>query len=399
MLLIFILAGGASAYYYFGVLPYKSVSLVDDIKVNKNQNDTSSMNGDSGDDIKIDREFLSLIFGARYYGEGCDEKFVHEDPNELIRYENSEKGFSFDVPFNQSWGNESYQVNPFDEFNDTVIFGNISVFEGCSWVRNYYLSVLPAKSADEVIQTIKAEGDELTTIDGEIEINGLKVVKYSKAGLCDYPILQVVGDNYNYELSTICGGSFEDLEAILSTMEITQSNIPIDEELSDKTNNSLKTISEIKQIQTALELFFAYPMSPIGGNRLGIDAICLTENGFGQAPDQCLSPYVKELNIHHLSPEKDYHYYICGEDKYIIEFDLEVDTEGFLAGLNYASQDGIGNSRRIPANCLDEDNDGLSNYFESKYNTSINNPDTDGDGFLDGGEVMNGFNPNGSGTL
>ena len=42
---------------------------------------------------------------------------------------------------------------------------------------------------------------------------------------------------------------------------------------------------------------------------------------------------------------------------------------------------------------IDLDNDGLSNVDEKKYGTDINNPDTDGDGFLDGDEVKNGFNP------
>ncbi|MFH1482518.1 MAG: hypothetical protein ABIE46_03290, partial [Patescibacteria group bacterium] len=33
------------------------------------------------------------------------------------------------------------------------------------------------------------------------------------------------------------------------------------------------------------------------------------------------------------------------------------------------------------------------------YKTDPKNPDTDGDGYKDGDEVKNGFNPNGSGKL
>lgn len=41
----------------------------------------------------------------------------------------------------------------------------------------------------------------------------------------------------------------------------------------------------------------------------------------------------------------------------------------------------------------DTDQDGLSNTDESYWNTDFKNPDTDGDGFLDGEEVASGFDP------
>ncbi len=47
----------------------------------------------------------------------------------------------------------------------------------------------------------------------------------------------------------------------------------------------------------------------------------------------------------------------------------------------------------------DTDSDGLFDDKEAEYNCDINNPDTDGDGFLDGDEVKNGYNPNGDGKL
>ena len=47
----------------------------------------------------------------------------------------------------------------------------------------------------------------------------------------------------------------------------------------------------------------------------------------------------------------------------------------------------------------DFDGDGLTNKEEKKYKTDPNNPDTDNDGFLDGQEVKNNFNPLGKGKL
>ncbi len=47
----------------------------------------------------------------------------------------------------------------------------------------------------------------------------------------------------------------------------------------------------------------------------------------------------------------------------------------------------------------DDDGDGLNNRDEDKYDTDKNTPDTDGDGFTDGDEVKNGYNPAGDGNL
>ncbi|MDD3284669.1 MAG: gamma-glutamylcyclotransferase [Patescibacteria group bacterium] len=47
----------------------------------------------------------------------------------------------------------------------------------------------------------------------------------------------------------------------------------------------------------------------------------------------------------------------------------------------------------------DSDKDGLLDIYEEKYNSDINNSDTDKDGYIDGFEVINGYNPNGSGEL
>lgn len=49
---------------------------------------------------------------------------------------------------------------------------------------------------------------------------------------------------------------------------------------------------------------------------------------------------------------------------------------------------------------MDSDSDGLSDYEEKEiYKTNYLLPDTDGDGYLDGAEVNNGYNPNGEGLL
>ncbi|MFH1461234.1 MAG: hypothetical protein ABIF84_02340, partial [Patescibacteria group bacterium] len=41
----------------------------------------------------------------------------------------------------------------------------------------------------------------------------------------------------------------------------------------------------------------------------------------------------------------------------------------------------------------DLDNDGLAGWEENLYKTDPNNPDTDGDGYLDGEEIAAGYDP------
>lgn len=48
---------------------------------------------------------------------------------------------------------------------------------------------------------------------------------------------------------------------------------------------------------------------------------------------------------------------------------------------------------------VDSDGDGLANVFEEAIGTDINNKDTDGDGFQDGTEMVNNYNPTGAGKL
>lgn len=61
--------------------------------------------------------------------------------------------------------------------------------------------------------------------------------------------------------------------------------------------------------------------------------------------------------------------------------------------------EGVASTECAQMQTADFDNDGLNNADEFKYNTDPNDSDSDNDGYLDGGEVKNGYNPLGSGKL
>lgn len=73
-----------------------------------------------------------------------------------------------------------------------------------------------------------------------------------------------------------------------------------------------------------------------------------------------------------------------------------------MPGLEMAtSSPGLENSvvTTTPFINLDSDSDGLSDQEEGRWRTDKNNPDTDGDGYLDGAEVKANYNPKGPGKL
>jgi hypothetical protein len=73
---------------------------------------------------------------------------------------------------------------------------------------------------------------------------------------------------------------------------------------------------------------------------------------------------------------------------------LPVDTD------NDGLTDDEENLAGTDSSLVDTDGDGLSDYEEVRiYFTNPLNPDSDGDGYLDGAEINNGYNPNGSGKL
>ncbi len=101
-----------------------------------------------------------------------------------------------------------------------------------------------------------------------------------------------------------------------------------------------KRIADIKQVQTALELFFNDQGSyPAATATLGSGSyVCLGTAGWGTAG--CAGAYMGLVPAAP-TPGVDYVYTSAGVDAYSITFTLEGTTGGLPAGAQTASQDGI----------------------------------------------------------
>lgn len=155
----------------------------------------------------------------------CETKFNFDLPNTSVIYTSQKWGVSFEVPFNNNWGNEKFKLNPYDVNSEGYVsYGPIGSFEGCGWSRDQSVTMLKKKTALEILAYLNRNGDyeQLTGLQKPeiVNINGLEVVKYEDNGLCYYPIMVVIGKNYNYEFRPLCGGTFKDVEVRVKTVKL-----------------------------------------------------------------------------------------------------------------------------------------------------------------------------------
>lgn len=185
----------------------------------QNQNTNNSINTDS-------RKLLTPVSGAAYYN--LEQKCIafNNDPATTeVNFSNSQKGLALKISYNPAWGNDQYRINAYDEVTlsgsgDLLLFGRISSFEGCSWVRRYSIMFKQAQTANQVIDDINKNIGQLTINPYLTNINGLNVVKYEANGLCRDTTFIVLGKKFNYIMSGICNASPAEWENIIKTVSL-----------------------------------------------------------------------------------------------------------------------------------------------------------------------------------
>jgi len=189
--------------------------------------------------------------------DNCDKlgTLSEDPPDRTIKYRNADLGLEFDVPFNPKWGSEKYKLNPYDEYKDkysaspypfnvNIRFGHVecyvvkSIDTFVSMPRAYGLSVEPAKSEEDIIQSDR--GIIVKKIIGSVTV---LLMKCSGNNFCDEEVI-VLSKKYNYIISSIdsrgdAEETYQRFLPILKTMKLT-----LDNQESSSKNNTNEIISQ-----------------------------------------------------------------------------------------------------------------------------------------------------------
>jgi len=136
-------------------------------------------------------------------GEDCDIELNNDEPSTTITYKNQSKGLSVELPYNPYWGNDTYKISPYDEYDTSVRFGNISPFqhsEACEWTRPESIFFEATMTIEETESRLKSNPVIKQTIEKIKLSNGLTGFKYIDEGPGIPYVVEVVGDIYNYRI-------------------------------------------------------------------------------------------------------------------------------------------------------------------------------------------------------
>lgn len=161
----------------------------------------------------------------------CQEKFVTDPATTTVTYTSQkiDAGLTVNLPYSASWGNEKYQIPPFEEVVNQkgtgLVFGPLQVLADCTWVRSQQIIFGSAQSASATLAALQKSASQLVGKPKQITIGSVTAIKYEIAAALPNAAYQVIGPKYNYEFSqpcekkTVCTESFSQLEKIIKSIK------------------------------------------------------------------------------------------------------------------------------------------------------------------------------------
>lgn len=208
---------------------------------------------------------------------------------------------------------------------------------------------------------------------------------------------EVILNDYNKSVSITLPEESTGIDQIMTELFSGLSGV-VGTETETKAKDDSRRLADVKQIQTALELFYMdqgfYPLAPTS-IILGVaNSTCFNMSGFSILG--CDNPYMAIVPSDQMF---GYVYKSVDGLSYTINTQLEHGVGNYQAGEIIITPNGIEQGKIneiLYTNIdfeLDTDKDGLSDLVEKEIGTDINNPDTDSDGYPDNIEYTNGYNP------
>lgn len=139
-----------------------------------------------------------------------------EPANTSVHYENHDYGIAFDIPYNPSWGYEGATFSPYEPLQKGdgdllayLSFGRpthqLGPLPTCDLTHGLALRIIPQRSAKEAIAQLTSASDRDVRENPVLfKQNGLSMLKYVTAGMCDSADIEIIGRNYNYVFESYC---------------------------------------------------------------------------------------------------------------------------------------------------------------------------------------------------
>ncbi|MAF20457.1 MAG: hypothetical protein CMI55_02120 [Parcubacteria group bacterium] len=154
------------------------------------------------------------------------EDFNTDDADTIIKYINTEKGISFDIPYNSDWGNKNCEVLPYKEFMDSYGTAHLIFGKPRAWISDTFrLNISISSNRDIETILLEQQQDDIEVFKPrEKTIGDKQMVVYESYGTCTSRIYEVVGKGYNYSFDHFyCEEPIVDiikeLEGIIATVE------------------------------------------------------------------------------------------------------------------------------------------------------------------------------------
>ena len=175
--------------------------------------------------------------------------------DEAVTYYNSSRNLTFSIPYNQKWGGKKYKLNIFDEYKNTVSFGNGGL---------YFAEMTPKFQRSMSFSELEPEVyDEIKNIDAKecekpekIKIGENIFLKQDECGMLDNPKYFLQDFYYTFMFENI-GESEENFYKILESVKHTDGTPFKEVFLANLDMSGATTIFSYKDEN--INLSFSYP--------------------------------------------------------------------------------------------------------------------------------------------
>lgn len=147
-------------------------------------------------------------------------------PNTEVDFKSETMGIEVTLPYNEKWGSDTFKIEPTESGPYGVSFGPVNIFGegGCGYMRHFHILTKPKRDQEKLKQDLIEQNTISEDMGAEMfkskmeNINGKEVIVYTIDGLCGNTHYEVLGPNFNYEITGWCNDISDESTATIHTV-------------------------------------------------------------------------------------------------------------------------------------------------------------------------------------